>query len=422
MPDKAGPRAERAEMTYFGELFSNWNRLLGTCIALGTGAAISFFTTALFGPALIADLGWSRAGFALVGFVPMVSVFTLPFVGRFADRVGPRVAGTFGFTVLTLCFLAFANMRGSLWEFLTITAVLGVFGVMTSSLVFGRVIVDRFDKARGLALSVMMSASPLSGAIVAPFIGKIIADHGWRSGYYALAAISAAGGILALSLIGRSDFAKAKERPPLRISKAEFLTIARNPVFPLMMIGMLLVNVPQTFASAQLKLVALDKGVSDTYATWLVSLYPLGSIAGRFLCGIGLDRMQSHIVALITLGIPALSFAVFAAGAPAMWLLVPAVLFIGLAQGAEGDVGAYIISRRFDPQNFSLLYAFMNMMVSAGTGIGAAFLSATLHQGFDYQPYIIVCAITALVGALLFGLTGLAGKRTAATATKSEPI
>ena len=405
-------------MTYLGELASNWNRLLGTCIALGTGAAISFFTVALFGPALIADLGWSKSGFALVGSVPMVSVFTLPFVGRFADRVGPRIAGTIGFTVLTLCFLAFANMSGSLWEFLAITAVLGVFGVMTSSLVFGRVIVDRFDKARGLALSIMMSASPLAGAIVAPFIGKVIADSGWRSGYYALAVISAVGGVLALSLIGRSDFGKAKVRPPLRMSKAEFLTIARNPVFPMLMIGMLLVNVPQTFASAQLKLVALDKGVSDTYATWLVSLYPLGSIAGRFLCGIGLDRMKSHIVAMVTLGLPALSFTIFMMGAPPIWLLVPAVLLIGLAQGAEGDVGAYIISRRFDASNFSLLYAFMNMTVAAGTATGALVLSATLQQGLDYQPYIIVCAITALVGAMLFGLTGAGGTMPAAPQTE----
>lgn len=400
-------------MTYFGELLSNWNRLAGTCIALGTGAAISFFTVSLFGPALIADLGWSRSGFALVGSVPMISVFTLPFVGRFADRVGPRVAGSVGFTILTLCFIAFANMRGTLWEFLAITAVLGVFGVMTSSLVFGRVIIDRFDKARGLALSVMMSASPLAGAIVTPFIGRIIADYGWRSGYYALAAISATGGVVALSLVGRSDYGKGKERPHLRLSKAEFLQIARNPVFPVLLLGMLLVNVPQTFASAQLKLVALEKGASDNYATWLVSLYPLGSIAGRFLCGIGLDRMPSHIVAMLTLGIPALSFAIFALGAPPLGLLIIAVLLIGLAQGAEGDVGAFIISRRFEPQNFSLLYAFMNMTVAAGTAVGALILSVTLQQGFDYQPYIVVCAIAALAGAILFGLTGLAGSKQA---------
>lgn len=398
-------------MTYFGELYANWNRLLGTCIALGTGAAISFFTVSLFGPALIGELGWSKSGFALVGSVPMISLLTLPFVGRFADRMGPRVAGTFGFSVLTLCFIAFANMRGSLWEFLGISAVLSVFGVMTSSLVFGRVIVDRFDKARGLALSIMMSASPLAGAIVAPIIGTVIAESGWRAGYYALAAISAIGGTLALTLIGREHHDVAKERPPLRLGKAEFLTIARNPIFPMLMVGMLLVNVPQTFASAQLKLVALDRGVSDNYATWLVSLYPLGSIAGRFLCGIGLDRMKSNIVAMATLGIPSLAYVIFSMAEPAMWLLVLAVLVIGLAQGAEGDVGAFIISRRFNPVNFSLLYAFLNMMVSAGTSIGALLLSFTLHQGFDYQPYIVVCGVATLAGAALFGLTGALGSR-----------
>ena len=394
-------------MSYFGELVSNWNRLLGTCIALGTGAAISFFTVSLFGPALIADLGWSRAGFALIGSMPLVSIFTLPFVGRFADRVGPRKAGTIGFTVLTLSFLALAMMRGSLWEFLAINAVMGVFGVMTSSLVFGRVIVDRFDRARGLALSIMMSASPLSGAIVTPLIGTIIAQHGWRAGYFTLAGISAIGGVIALSLIGGASHAKAaNSRPSLRISRAEFMQLARNPVFPMMMLGMLLVNVPQTFASAQLKLVTLDKGVSDMSATWLVSLYPLGSIAGRFFCGIALDKVKSNLVAMTTLGLPALSFIAFAMHTPPMWLLIPAVLLIGLAQGAEGDVGAYIISRRFDSRDFSLLYAIMNMMVAAGTAIGALVLSATLHVGYDYQPYIIVCAITALIGALLFGMTG----------------
>jgi MFS family permease len=178
----------------------------------------------------------------------------------------------------------------------------------------------------------------------------------------------------------------------------------------MLMGGMLLVNVPQTFASSQLKLVALDKGLNDSSATWLVSLYPLGSIAGRFMCGLALDRIRSHLVALVTLGLPALSFIAFTTNAPGIWLLGPAILLIGLAQGAEGDVGAYIISRQFDATNFSLLYAFMNMMVAAGTAIGALFLSATLHRGFDFQPYIVACAITSLIGALLFGMTGVVGK------------
>jgi MFS family permease len=409
-------------MTYFGELLHNWNRLLGACIALGMGAALSFFTVSLFGPALIADLGWSKANFALIGSVPLISVFTLPFVGRFADRVGPRVAGAFGFTILTSCFLALATMNGSLWLFLAINAVLGVFGVMTSSLVFGRVIVDRFDKARGIALSVMMSASPLSGAIVTPFIGTIIANHGWRAGYFTLAAMSATGGVIALSLIGKTMKAASTgpTRAPLKFTKAELLNFARNPVFLMLMGGMLLVNVPQTFASSQLKLVALDKGLSDSSATWLVSLYPLGSIAGRLMCGIALDRVKTHLVAVLTLGLPALSFIAFTTQAPGIWLLGPAILLIGLAQGAEGDVGAYLISRKFDATNFSLLYAFMNMMVAAGTAIGALFLSATLHGGFGFHPYIVGCAITSLIGALLFGMTGLVGNPRTSNGTSQQ--
>jgi MFS family permease len=410
-------------MSYFGEILSNWNRLLGTCIALGSGAALSFFTVSLFGPALIADLGWSKANFALIGSVPLISLFTLPFIGRFADKVGPRVAGAFGFTVLTCCFLALAMMSGRLWEFLAINAVLGVFGVMTSSLVFGRVIIDRFDKARGIALSIMMSTSPLAGAIVTPVIGRVIADHGWRMGYFTLAAMSATGGIIALILIGSAaKSGVAPARPIVRFTRAELRGFVGNPVFIMLMAGMLLVNVPQTFASSQLKLVALDKGLNDSASTWLVSLYPLGSIAGRLMCGLALDRVKPHLVAAMTLGLPVLSYIVFTTHFPAFWLLVAATLAIGLAQGAEGDVGAYIISRRFDAVNFSLLYAFMNMMVAAGTAIGSLFLSATLHGGYDFRPYIVVCAITSLIGALLFGMTGLVGRHQIANAATTEPI
>jgi MFS family permease len=397
-------------VSYFGELRSNWPNLLGTCFGLGTGAALSFFTMSLFGPALIADLGWSKAGFALVGSLPMVSFPLLPFVGRFADRVGARIAGSIGFVAVVLCFLALAMMRGTLWEFLVINAVLAVFGVMTSSMVFGRIVVDRFNHSRGLALSLMMTTSPLSGALVAPLIGSVIAHHGWRAGYFVLAGLCACGGMLAITLIGRSGGTASPSPNDRKLSWSDLAALARHPNFVLLMGGMFLVNLPQVFASSQLKLIALDTGANDAQATWMVSLYALGSIGGRLCCGLALDRIKANLVAFVALAIPALSYIAFASHMPSVTLLASAVLFIGLAQGAEGDVGAFIISRQFDARNFSLLYAFLNMMVSAGTSIGSLVLSFTLHQGFGYQHFTILCAVATFTGAILFGFTGFVGR------------
>jgi MFS family permease len=397
-------------VTAIGEFRSSWSNLLGTCFGLGSGAALSFYTMSIFGPALIADLGWSRADFALVGSLSLLSMPILPFTGRFIDRVGPRIAGAAGFSVLTLCFVALSMMNGPFWQYLVINFFVSVFGVMTSSMVFARVIVDRFDHARGLALSIMMSASPLSGAIAAPLIGGIIAAHGWRSGYLVLAAISAVGGLLAIALSGNSRAASPKSSAaPLKFTRAELMTIVRNPVFPLLIVGMFLVNVPQVLAQSQLKLVIMGTGIPGATATWMVSLYAIGVVVGRCGCGIALDRVKTHVVAFITLGLPTVSYVLLAGEITATSILVPAILLIGLAQGAEGDVGAFIISRRFDQKNFSLLYAFLNIMVSTGSSIGALMLSFTLLDGTSYAPFSIVCAVTAFAGAVLFGLTGLVG-------------
>jgi predicted MFS family arabinose efflux permease len=260
----------------------------------------------------------------------------------------------------------------------------------------------------------MMSASPISGALAAPLLGDIIAEHSWRTGYLVLAGISAVGGLIAVTLIGPSPQPAAILKERRKLSRAELVDILRNPAFPVLMAGMFLVNVPQAFASSQLVLIARAHGVSSSLATLMVSLYAAGVIVGRWICGIALDRTRPHLVALVALGIPTLSYIIFASGITATPVLIAAVLAVGLAQGAEGDVGAVIVSRRFDEKNFSLLFGIMGMALATGSAIGSLVLSFMLRRDDSYQPFIIVCAVTAFLGALLVGLTGLIGNRPAA--------
>ena len=62
---------------------------------------------------------------------------------------------------------------------------------------------------------------------------------------------------------------------------------------------------------------------------------------------------------------------------------------MGIAQGAEGDIGSYLVSRHFDLRNFSLVFAFVKSGLDAGGAIGALILSATLSvSGGHYDAYI----------------------------------
>lgn len=414
-------------MTYLGEFRLNWPNLLGACLGLALGSALNHYMINLFGPPLIDEFGWARSEFALVGSLSLLSMFFVPLAGRFVDKFGARVAATVGFTVVPLCFLAYSLMSGNILEFFAITIVKNIFGILTTSLVFCRVVVERFDAARGLALSIAMSGAPLVGALAVPLVGEIIDAFGWRAGYHTLVLLSGGGGVCAVFLIGRrskrSKIDEVAPPPPpkaRRMSWQEFLGLIRHPAFLLLVGGMFLVNVPQIIVSSQLKLVLFDSGATSRFATLAVSLYAVSVVVGRFICGYALDRVPAHRVAGSVLGIPAIGFLVLVSPLEATWALTIAVSLVGLAQGAEGDVGAYLASRKFSLKHYSFVYSFLISSMGTAAAIGALVLSFTLHVTDSFDPFLWLCMVATLLGALCFYLTGRYNKATLEEPTAAD--
>lgn len=394
---------------YRTEFARHWQPLLAAALGMGLGSALSHYTMSLFGPALIKEFGWTKAEFALIGSIPLINMLFVPFAGRFTDSLGTRLAAIIGFSALPLGFLAYTQMTGSITQFFAIYVIQHIFGILTTSLVFCRVIVERFDSARGIALSLAMTAPPAIGAIAAPLLGELIDAEGWRAGYGAMAALTGAGGLATILLMGRAPRRQSAEPAPAprpKLSRQELGQLLRHPTLLLILAGMFLVNVPGVFASSQLKLVVMDSGISSANATWMMSLYAIGVIVGRFLSGLALDRVPPHLVAIATLGLPAIGYLLLAAPITSFALLAMGIAVIGFAQGAESDVGAYLISRRFDMRNFSFLLSLLTTMIGLGTAAGSIILSLSLHHGETYVPFLLVSAVATIMGALFFALTG----------------
>ena len=329
-----GRKGEGA-LSYLGELRTNWRETAAAMIGMGFGYSLYMYSNAIFGPPLLKEFGWSKAQFALLGTTLLVNVICLPAIGRLTDLLGVRKVALIGFVTGPLIFLGLSRMSGDFAVFLTLSYVLAIlFGTTTSSTVFGRLVAQRFDRARGLALSLMACAPAAAAAIATPILGAMIEARGWRTSYVVLAAVTLAAGIVALLLVpARTEPEKApadRAASPFR----DYPEILRAPTFWTLIIAMLLCNLTTTVFASQLKLILLDRAVPADRATGMISLYIAGMLVGRFGSGLALDRFPAHIVAGVSMALPAAGIFILASELTTPLLLLAAVSTVGMVVGA----------------------------------------------------------------------------------------
>lgn len=400
------------------EFRNNWRALLAAFLGLSFGSSLTNFTLSLFGPEMVRAFGWTSADFALVGTLPLLTLILIPLVGRFTDQFGARFAATIGFCGVVPTIAALSFMEGSRNLFLGIMFLHFLLGSFTTPLVFCRALVQRFDRSRGLALSLAMTGAPLVGAIAIPLLGQVIVEHDWRVAYRALAIACAFGGLCAVALLPSETPTSQSRADRPALSLAQLADLFRSPSLRLILAGIFLINLPQVIGSSQLKLVLLWTGIADSSATWLLSVYAGGVVIGRFATGLALDRRPAHLVALVVLGLPAAGLGILATSSSLLPLVTLAVLLIGLAQGGEGDVGAYMVSRRFGFENYSLILGLVTASLGAATALGSLLFSYSLDAGASYALFLVLGAAVTVVGALAFFATGFSGSR-AEVAAKS---
>lgn len=394
------------EPTYWGEFRTHWRPLLAATIGLGFGIGLNAYIAGLFAPKLIGEFDWPRSQFALLGSFGLLMLIMQPITGRLTDRFGVRTISAIGVVGGPLAYIGYSLMDGDIKTFFAITILQIVIGTLTTSPVYTRLVAERFIKARGLAFSIVMTGPPLAGAVLAPFFGRYIDLEGWREGYLLLGIVTLAFGLFAVFLTPAHQAPVKTDNAAQHTAKSDYRLIFGNPAFWLLIIAMILVNMPQGLLSAQLKLVLMDSGAASNTATWLISVYAMGVIAGRFACGLSLDRMQPYKVAAIALGIPAIGMALMASPFDATLVLGASVAMIGLAQGAEGDIAAYLVSRRFGLRVFSLVLGLVGAAIAGGAALGSLLLSLSLRQWDSYAPFLILSAAVTLIGASLFLVLG----------------
>jgi predicted MFS family arabinose efflux permease len=324
-------------------------------------------------------------------------------LGGLQTGIGVRATAAIGIVLTPLTYVGQSQMNGDIKVFFALTIVQILVGCFTTSTVYNRLVAERFVSAKGIAFSLVMTGPPLSGAIASPILGEFIGTHGWRAGYLLLAGISLCFGLIALFLMpGKDDVVvKARAKRPAPPLKDAIGPLMRSPALWIIAVGMFLVNLPQALASSQLMVMLAENGV-PTGAAWLLSVYAVGVIIGRFLCGLALDRFPPHFVAAIGLGLPGFGFLLLGSPYDAPLVLALSICLMGLAQGAEGDVAAYLVSRQFALPVFGLVVGIVGGATALGASVGAILLSGAIRQWDSFTPFIFFSATVTLFGALAF--------------------
>ncbi|MBB3601164.1 MFS family permease [Mycolicibacterium sp. BK556] len=410
-------------MSYFGEVRANWRQLAAATAGLSAGLSLSAYTNAAMAPHFLAAFGWSRSDFALGGAIALLTFVFLPVYGRLTDLAGVRRVATIGVIGVPACWIAFAMMSGPIWQYFAISVALVALGVTTTPAIYSRVVATWFDKARGLALAVAISGPPLLGAIGVPALSAINAAYGWRAGCVTIAVTTAVLGVVALILIPRErpgtlrPAGKAKNR-------TDYRRIARNPVFWMLLAGVLLCNVYHSVTTSQLGVMLGDSvGAGDSVAA-LVSIFAVAVIAGRFACGLALDRFPAHIVAAIAMGLPGIGCLLIASPWDSYAVVIAGVCCLGAAWGAEGDVIAYLVSRRFDLSIYSSVLGILSAAIGVSSALGAVILSRMLRESQSFNGFLVLAGGSALVGGAMFLLLSRYGPNqvvSAAVSSAEEP-
>ena len=397
-------------MAYLTELRAQWRPLLAATLGLGSGFSLASLTTSTIAPSLGREFGWTGSDFALVGSLSIIVAFIFPFVGRLTDVIGVKRTALIGVLTLPITYAAYSMMTGDIRVYIAIFLVQACFCITTTSTVWSRVVVEYIKHARGLALAIVASGPALTGLLGTRPLNWIVETYGWRAGYHALALFSVIAGVGALLMLPRENRSSAdpttaagaavSDRP--RRAKSDYGMLIRHPAFWVLLLGLLLCNLFQTIYLTQLKFVLLANGLKPLETSLPMSAFWAGQLAGRFIAGLALDRYKPHVVAALSLGLPGVGLFMLASPVDTFMVLTIAMILIGLAVGAEGDIVGFLVVRIFGVRIFSSVLGLMTTAIVASTAGGAILLRQMMGDTSEYGPFLWSTGVSSVVGSLLF--------------------
>lgn len=364
-----------------GEIQQGWPIIVGCSIGIATGVALLFLSFSIFILPLTQELRVSRGDLSSVQALIVTAAIGSPLIGWLTDLYGvKRVYAACALLVGSIHLWA-ALFASTLFHMGVTIALVGLVGAGTGSVVLSRPINAHFRHYRGTALGLMAVGVSLLAIFAPPVINLVLENWGWRGAFALMAMLSVLGGIPAVMLLvpdgGRAGSGIGK---PTATDPAADRSFLKTRDFWLLTLALIAMSLATAGAASQLAPMVQDNGLDARTAALALSFFSAGTFIGRLGGGWLLDRIEPRLAAFLLTLLPAVGFVVLLSTSGMAPAIMLAVAIIGIQQGAEIDIFAYFVGRRFALSQYSATYG---MLVGLGW-IGNVGGLLGMGKSYDY--------------------------------------
>ena len=332
-------------------------------------------------------------------------------------RWGIRKTFGIGSAVILAGSLWLSLIASKPWHYLVGFGVLTATGISFGTIVPAATAITRwFNRYRGRAMAITLSASGFAGFFVSPLINRILAANGgnWRAAWLIVAGISVLSAIVAFLFVkerpeelgqlvdGGPEAAHAAARTSARALVTSFPWEPRQAYrtlpFWMILIGGIACQFPFFFFTAHWVPHLKSAGVSPADAAWAMGLFTLGAVFGRLIGGGLMDRLVARYTFMLGLCLYFLgSFLAIRVSPGALWIAYSAAMLYGIAFGWTFICLNTITGHFYGPAAFPKLNG---MMLAWGAVVccPAGILGGKIFD--SYHSYKLAFELNSLVAAV----------------------
>ena len=375
-------------------------------------------------------LGVSRADITLTYSVYMIAYgVSGPLAGQLVDRLGARVAYSFGLLSLGSGYLL-AGFATELWHYLVAVGLLGGLGAAALGMIVASALLSRWFMTRiGSIMSLPYAAIGAGMLMLPPLTQVLISRYDWRVAHMVLGAgVLATLPLVMLLPLGRMSAGSQEWRAlrkaaassasgPWRISAA-----ARTSAFWGLFAAYLFTSIAAYSVMPHSVAYLIELGFAPLFAASAFGLAGMLSAIGIIAIGWLSDRFGRRQTATLSYlstitGIVAL---LSVSAYPTVVLVYAFVFFFGLMQGARGPIIVAMVATLF-PGGVGAVYGTLSMAQGVGAGFGSWFSGYLYEVTGSYTASFLLAICGSVAGLSTFWVVRSLREERIATAPASAP-